>query len=80
MFLLAYLLAYSLGIGFLALRCRPDDHSLLLMPIGGMITGAPALDEALIARVLLGGAIILVGLWIVVRVALTPASSAAAGR
>jgi drug/metabolite transporter (DMT)-like permease len=53
---------------------------ILLMPIAGVITGALALGEALTVRVLIGGAIILVGLWIVVRVAAAPAPVIAAER
>jgi O-acetylserine/cysteine efflux transporter len=81
LFLLGYVLAYSAWYQVLG-RYRVDQVTpfILLMPIAGVITGALALGEELSARVLLGGAIILVGLWIVVRVAAPPAAVAAAGR
>jgi O-acetylserine/cysteine efflux transporter len=81
-FLLGYLLAYSAWYQVLG-KYRVDQVTpfILLMPIAGVITGALALGEALTARVLIGGAIILVGLWIVVRVAAAaPAPVAAAER
>lgn len=80
-FLLGYLLAYSAWYQVLG-KYRVDQVTpfILLMPIAGVITGALALGEALTARVLIGGAIILVGLWIVVRVAAAPTPVAAAER
>jgi O-acetylserine/cysteine efflux transporter len=81
-FLLGYLLAYSAWYQVLG-KYRVDQVTpfILLMPIAGVITGALALGEELTARVLIGGAIILVGLWIVVRVAAAaPAPAAAAER
>ena len=80
-FLLGYLLAYSAWYQVLG-KYRVDQVTpfILLMPIAGVITGALALGEALTARVLIGGAIILVGLWIVVRVAPAPTPVAAAER
>ena len=80
-FLLGYLLAYSAWYQVLA-KYRVDQVTpfILLMPIAGVITGALALGEELRARVLIGGAIILVGLWIVVRVAAAPAPVAAVER
>ncbi len=80
-FLLGYLLAYSAWYQVLA-KYRVDQVTpfILLMPIAGVITGTLALGEALTARVLIGGAIILVGLWIVVRVAAAPAPVAATER
>jgi O-acetylserine/cysteine efflux transporter len=80
-FLLGYLLAYSAWYQVLG-KYRVDQVTpfILLMPIAGVITGALALGEALSARVLTGGAIILVGLWILVRVAVVPAPVAAAER
>ncbi len=47
-------------------------------PIASVIAVALAFGEELTARELLGGAIILLGLWIVVRVEPAPALSAAA--
>jgi len=80
-FLLGYLLAYSAWYQVLG-RYRVDQVTpfILLMPIAGVITGALALGESLSPRVLVGGAVILVGLWIVVRVATPPAPVAAAER
>jgi O-acetylserine/cysteine efflux transporter len=80
-FLLGYLLAYSAWYQVLG-KYRVDQVTpfILLMPIAGVITGALALGEALTGRVLIGGAIILVGLWIVVRVAAAPAPVIAAER
>jgi len=79
--LLGYLLAYSAWYQLLA-RYRVDQVTpfVLLMPVAGVITGTVVLGEAPGARVLAGGAIILAGLWIVVRVAPTPAPVAAAGQ
>ena len=79
--LLGYLLAYSAWYQLLA-RYRVDQVTpfVLLMPVAGVITGTLVLGEAPGARVLAGGAIILAGLWIVVRVAPTPAPVAAAGQ
>lgn len=78
-FLLGYLLAYSAWYQVLG-KYRVDQVTpfILLMPIAGVLTGALALGEELSARVLVGGAIILAGLWIVVRVAAAPAPVAAA--
>ncbi|HZF33752.1 MAG TPA: DMT family transporter [Candidatus Angelobacter sp.] len=80
-FLLGYLLAYSAWYQVLG-RFRVDQVTpfILLMPVAGVITGALALGEHVSARVLAGGAIILVGLWIVVRVAAAPAPAVAAER
>lgn len=80
-FLLGYLLAYSAWYQVLG-RYRVDQVTpfILLMPIAGVFTGAVALGEPLSPRVLIGGAVILVGLWIVVRVAAPPAPVAAAER
>ena len=80
-FLLGYLLAYSAWYQVLG-KYRVDQVTpfVLLMPVAGVVTGALALGEALTARVLIGGAIILVGLWIVVRVAAAPTPVAAAER
>jgi len=79
--LLGYLLAYSAWYQLLG-RYRVDQVTpfILLMPVAGVITGTLALGESPGARVLAGGAIILAGLWIVVRVAPTPAPVAAAGQ
>jgi O-acetylserine/cysteine efflux transporter len=68
-FLLGYVLAYSAWYQVLG-RYRVDQVTpfILLMPVAGVITAALALGEALTARALIGGAIILAGLWIVVRV------------
>lgn len=80
-FLLGYLLAYSAWYQVLG-RYRVDQVTpfILAMPIAGVITGALALGESLSVRVVIGGAVILVGLWIVVRVATPPAPVAAAER
>jgi len=80
-FLLGYLLAYSAWYQVLG-RYRVDQVTpfILAMPIAGVITGALALGESLSVRVLIGGAVILVGLWIVVRVATPPTPVAAAER
>ena len=80
-FLLGYLLAYSAWYQVLG-KYRVDQVTpfILLMPIAGVITGALALGEELSTRVLIGGAIILVGLWIVVRVAAVPVPVAVAER
>lgn len=80
-FLLGYVLAYSAWYQVLG-RYRVDQVTpfILLMPIAGVITGALALGEALSARVLAGGGIILLGLWIVVRVAAAPKTVAVAER
>lgn len=80
-FLLGYLLAYSAWYQVLG-RYRVDQVTpfILLMPVAGVITSALALGEDLTARVLIGGAIILAGLWIVVRVAAAPTPVAAAER
>ena len=77
--LLGYLLAYSAWYQLLS-KYRVDQVTpfILLMPVAGVITGALALDEQLTPAVLIGGAIILVGLWIVVRVAPAPAPVATA--
>jgi O-acetylserine/cysteine efflux transporter len=77
--LLGYLLAYSAWYQLLG-KYRVDQVTpfILLMPVAGVITGALALDEQLTPAVLIGGAIILVGLWIVVRVAPAPAPVATA--
>src|SRR5262249_32333192 len=74
-FLLGYVLAYSAWYQVLG-RYRVDQVTpfILLMPIAGVITGALALGEALTARVLIGGAVILVGGWFVVLVAAAPAA------
>ena len=79
--LLGYLLAYSAWYQLLA-RYRVDQVTpfVLLMPVAGVITGTLVLGEAPGARVLAGGAIILAGLWIVVRAAPAPAPVAAAGQ
>jgi len=79
--LLGYLLAYSAWYQLLG-RYRVDQVTpfVLLMPVAGVITGTLALGESPGARVLAGGAIILAGLWIVVRVAPTPAPVVAAGQ
>jgi O-acetylserine/cysteine efflux transporter len=78
---LGYLLAYSAWYQVLG-KYRVDQVTpfILLMPIAGVITGALALGERLTARGLAGGAIILVGLWIVVRVAAAPVPAVAAER
>jgi len=80
-FLLGYVLAYSAWYQVLG-RYRVDQVTpfILLMPIAGVITGALALGEAVSARVLAGGGIILLGLWIVVRVAPPPKTVAVAER
>ena len=79
--LLGYLLAYSAWYQVLG-KYRVDQVTpfILLMPIAGVITGALALGERLTPRGLAGGAIILVGLWIVVRVAAAPTPAAVAER
>jgi len=81
LFLLGYVLAYSAWYRVLG-RYRVDQVTpfILLMPIAGVITSALALGEELTARVLVGGAVILIGLWIVVRVAAAPASAVAVER
>lgn len=78
-FLLGYLLAYSAWYQVLG-KYRVDQVTpfILLMPVAGVVTGALALGEQLTPSVLIGGGIILVGLWIVVRVAPTPAPAATA--
>jgi len=78
-FLLGYLLAYSAWYQVLG-RYRVDQVTpfILLMPVAGVITGALALGEQLTSSVLVGGGIILVGLWIVIRVAPAPAPAATA--
>ena len=78
-FLLGYLLAYSAWYQVLG-KYRVDQVTpfVLLMPVAGVVTGALALGEQLTPSVLIGGGIILVGLWIVVRVAPTPAPAATA--
>ena len=80
-FLLGYVLAYSAWYQVLG-RYRVDQVTpfILLMPVAGVITSALALGEALTARALIGGAVILVGLWIVVRVPPAPAPVAAVER
>jgi O-acetylserine/cysteine efflux transporter len=80
LFLLGYALAYSAWYYLLA-RHRVDQVTpfILFMPVAGVITGAILLGETLTARVLIGGAIIVLGLWIVVRVPAAPAAVAAAG-
>jgi O-acetylserine/cysteine efflux transporter len=77
--LLGYLLAYSAWYQLLG-KYRVDQVTpfILLMPVVGVITGTLALDEQLTPTVLIGGAIILVGLWIVVRVAPAPAPAVTA--
>ena len=77
--LLGYLLAYSAWYQLLG-KYRVDQVTpfILLMPVAGVITGTLALDEQLTPAVLIGGAIILVGLWIVVRLAPAPAPVATA--
>ena len=78
-FLLGYLLAYSAWYQVLG-KYRVDQVTpfILLMPVAGVITGALALGEQLTPSVLVGGGIILVGLWIVVRVAPAPAAAVTA--
>jgi O-acetylserine/cysteine efflux transporter len=80
-FLLGYVLAYSAWYQVLG-RYRVDQVTpfILLMPIAGVITGAVALGETLAMRVLVGGGVILLGLWIVVRVAPSPTAVAAVER
>jgi len=80
-FLLGYVLAYSAWYQVLG-KYRVDQVTpfILLMPIAGVITGALALGETLTMRVLVGGAVILLGLWIVVRVAPAPATVAVVER
>ncbi len=79
--LFGYLLAYSAWYQLLG-RYRVDQVTpfILLMPVAGVITGTLVLGEAPGARVLAGGAIILAGLWIVVRTAPAPTPVAAAGQ
>src|SRR6185312_6777589 len=81
LFLLGYVLAYSAWYQVLG-KYRVDQVTpfILLMPITGVITGVSVLGEELSALVLIGGAVILVGLWIVVRVAAAPAAVATAER
>lgn len=76
-FLLGYTLAYSAWYHVLG-KYRVDQVTpfILLMPIAGVITGALLLGETLTMRVLAGGAIILLGVWIVLRVPAAPAAIA----
>ncbi|HZT18303.1 MAG TPA: EamA family transporter [Dongiaceae bacterium] len=66
--LAGFVIAYSLWYGLLA-RYRVDQviPFTLLMPIAGVIAGGALLGERISAMELLGGAVILAGLWVVVR-------------
>ena len=66
--LVGFVIAYSLWYGLLR-RYRVDQviPFTLLMPIGGVICGGALLGESVSLMELLGGAVILVGLSIVIR-------------